>query len=109
MESSFIKMCEEFGLGVSLSLAILVMFFFLLKWVLNQQDLILRRSDTQDTAWREIVSQMRTSLDAQRMESREFQSMVQEAHKYQRDEHKEIIGQMREVTSSLGRINGHKN
>jgi hypothetical protein len=41
-------------------------------------------------------------------EHRDFRESVSEAHRFQREEHKELMTQMKEVTLTLGRINGYK-
>ena len=106
--SAFFKMCEQFGLGVALSFAILVMFFFILKWTMKQQDNILKLAESRDVAWREVTNNLKSSIDKQILDSTFTSNTVAEAHRYQREEHKDLMEQMREVTASLGRINGYK-
>jgi hypothetical protein len=98
----------EMGLGNLLSLCIFIAFFFLLKWVLNISGEQLKSMQQERETWAEIQqgfneemkgiqSQIKTNI----LTNQAFFQTVNDAHKYQREEHKEIA-------LTLGRINGYK-
>jgi len=104
------KLLPQFGFGIIIT----ALFFFLLKWVLKQQDKILDRAEKRDTAWQDIVSKATQELDKHTNMAGEFHSQVREAHNYQREEHKEICqiaGKqtqlLTEAVTLLKKVNGN--
>jgi len=103
------------GLGNALAVMIFIAFFFLLKWVLGVSSEQLRNMHEERKAWAEIqmgfncqMTGIQEQMKANLILSQTFFNQVQEAHKFQRDEHKELSDQNREITLCLGRINGYK-
>lgn len=103
-----IKILGEHGLGAALSLAIFSAFFFLLKWVLEESAKQLKFMAEERQSWIRSQDGMTLQLHAiqqQMLEvtatNRAFFVAVTEAHKHQREEHKEMA-------QLLGRINGYK-
>ncbi len=92
---------REFGLGIGMSVAILVMFFFLLKWVLKQQETILKDAKEERAIWQTITKGFQDAIHDHTASAKAFHEEVKEAHRFQREEHKEMI-------TVLGRINGYK-
>ena len=102
------RLMTEFGLGATLSVMIFIAFFFLLKWVLGVSGEQLKMMALERQSWVQIQhgfnEQLKGLQEQIRMNmatNRSFHESVIEAHKYQREEHKEMI-------TCLGRINGYK-
>lgn len=104
----FGRVLSELGLGAALACGMFIAFFFLLKWVLKISGEQLAAMQEERKAWnriqegfndqmRGIQDQMKTNI----LTNKAFYDSVTEAHKFQREEHKEMI-------QCLGRINGYK-
>jgi hypothetical protein len=94
MEGAVFSCVKELGLGFGMSVAILVMFAFVLKWLLDT-------TKEERIAWRSLIESHEKALEDHSAQAREFHVAVNEAHRYQREEHKQMI-------EALGRINGYK-
>lgn len=97
----FARVCSELGLGAALSAGVFVAFFFLLKWVLGASSEQLRVMAEERTAWRMMQAEFANELKSIQETNRAFHAEVREAHRFQREEHKEL-------SMILGRINGYK-
>ena len=102
------QMASSMGLGAALSVAIFIAFFFLLKWVLGVSSEQLECMHRERQSWSEIqkgfieqMSHVQDQINTNIVTSSAFYAAVQEAHRFQREEHKEMI-------ASLSRINGYK-
>lgn len=94
METFLKESMTQFGITATLILAILIMFGWLLKWLLDTVK-------EERFAWKELINKLSKTIDEHTIQAREFHNNVNEAHRYQREEHKEMI-------QILGRMNGHK-
>jgi uncharacterized protein YlxW (UPF0749 family) len=101
MEVGVVDMLREFGLGAALSIAIFVCFFFLLKWVLKASSEQLQQMAKEREMWHTMQIGFTDEIRQIQEVNRAFHQEVRDAHKFQRDEHKEMI-------TCLGRINGYK-
>jgi hypothetical protein len=101
MGDDLVKLCQEMGLGVTLALATFVAFFFLLKWVLKTSAVMLDKMHEREMKSWEVMNGYQKALLDHTAQAKEFHNSVTEAHKYQREEH----GQMIQI---LGRMNGYK-
>jgi hypothetical protein len=90
----FITWVKEWGLIGAVVISVITMFFFLLKWVLEQfkAELIANRAERKEYL---------ESLGKIKAEMEEHNDRANEAHKANAAEHKEMI-------IVLGRINGYK-
>ena len=99
---SWMNFAREMGLGVTLAIATFAAFFFLLKWVLKASEKMLERMHEQELrAWATMEGYQK-ALQEHTAQAKEFHNTVQEAYRFQREEHKQMI-------DTLGRINGYKN
>lgn len=94
-------MVSELGLGAALSVMVFVSFFFLLKWVLKTSGEQLKSMNEERASWAVVMKGLQDQRREDAMTNRAFFEAVQEAHRFQREEHQEMI-------KSLGRINGYK-
>ena len=108
MEPTMIAKFSEYGL---VGLIIAVLFFIVWKqlmWVFTW----VKDTDTQHAeerkCWQTTVERLNKSIDDHTSRANTFHEEVTEAHRFQREEHKEMIGQLNEITITLGRINGYK-
>lgn len=92
---------KEYGPVGLMMFAVVGLLFLVIKWTLQTTKDILNQSAIEREAFRKCI-------DEHTIQSKEFHAQVNEAHKYQREEHKEIAGQLKEITITLGRINGYK-
>lgn len=92
---------EKVGLVSSLALIICSMFFFILKWVLEQFkiELIANRQDRKD--YLDALHSIKEKLSEHEIRAKEFQCNVTL-------EHREMIKNLGEITVTLGRINGFR-
>ena len=88
-----VTLCKDFGIGVGVLLAIAGMFFFLLKWVLEQFKVELTENRKERVEYLKTLSKMEEGISEHNTRSKEFMTNVA-------TEHKEMI-------SALGRINGY--
>jgi len=91
----------EYGL---IGLVVAALFFLIWRWSVWIMGWI-RERDMQQAAerkaWADIIDRMNECWAAHTAQAKQFHDSVTEAHKFQREEHKEMI-------ITLGRINGYK-
>ena len=99
---------REFGLATALACGMFVAFFFLLKWVLQVSSDQLKAMQEERRTWQEIqlgftqqMQGIQEQMNVNILTSKSFFDSVNEAHRCQREEHREMI-------TALGRINGYK-
>jgi len=99
---------KDFGLfGITVG-AIIILLFFVIKWTLSTTKDILRQAAEERKVWQECVNSCTKTLMEHNERARLFDEMVSDAHRFQREEHKEMINNLGEITKTLGRINGYK-
>ena len=91
---------ESYGLGVALSMGMFTMMFFIVKWVLHTAGRQLDQFTTERLAWAKQLELINAQVDRNMSLNKSFHDQVCEAHRFQREEHKEMI-------ACLGRINGY--
>ena len=79
---------------------IFIGFIFVLQWVFKINAKLLDDMAGERKCNQEIMKGFSESIKENTQSSKDFQKQVDDAHKYQREEHKEMI-------ASLGRINGY--
>ena len=98
MEGITLKALLEGGMAIGLALALIAILYLVVKHVLKAQDKILDMATTQNEGWMKAIGEHST-------QAKEFHMAVTEAHKYQREEHKEandkLILQSAAVTEML--------
>jgi len=104
----FLNLLEKYGLGTALAVGVFFIFFYLLKWTLKHQDMILVQAAQEREKWQLLFERNNKAIDEHILQSRLAHEATSEAHKAQRVEHVELTKQMLEVTAALGRINGYK-
>lgn len=82
------------GIGTALTIVLCIVLWKLIKHILDQQERISKMAIEQNEHWQGIISEHSSNAKA-------FHNEVKDAHKFQREEHKEII-------AMCGRINGYK-
>ena len=91
-----------FGFGILIFIA----FMFLLKWVLKQQDRILKNAEEERKVWQTLTSAFQSSIAESNQRAQANHEQNVEAHKYQREEHQKMINQLDGITLTLVRLNG---
>lgn len=97
----FAKLFSDYGFN---GIVIGTLFFILwrmLVWVMKWVDKQSEQHEAERTLWLETINKINASIDAHNLTSIEARKTVEEAHKYQREEHKKMV-------EILGRINGYK-
>ena len=92
---------KEVGQGPALAIAIFLAFIFLLKWVLKNNEKNEERMHARELKSWEVSGAHQKAIQDHTAQAKSFHQQVQDAHKYQREEHKEMV-------VILGRINGYK-
>ena len=82
--------------------------FFLIKWIMEEFKGTLQRQHDERIQWAEVIIGFQKEISTNTDNAKAFHEEVKDAHRYQREEHTALMEQMREVTASLGRINGYK-
>lgn len=114
--------CRDYGGALVFAAGIFILFLMLLKWVLKQQEKILCQANDERVSWQKLHQSLCDAITRSTIQAQEFQRSVHEAHRFQREEHKEILDGFREtnvsfreisrslgeVEKALGRINGYK-
>ncbi len=117
MDIALIKGVSEYGFAT----AILVIFFFLLKWVLHQQEKILEQARIEREGFIDAISGISDIMKQHIVQEESHSSFNNEAHRYQREEHIRMLEHLQQVSTALdsvsknfieqgvilSRINGH--
>lgn len=72
------------GIGVGLIIVLCVISYLIIRHILNQSSKILDMAMSLNEKWQKCIDEHTAQASA-------FHNQVSEAHKYQRDEHKEMI------------------
>jgi len=99
--SSFWAKLAEYGLA---GIVIAILFFILwrmLIWVMKWVDKISEQHNAERETWMKRLESLDQSIQLHNQASIEARKASEEAHRFQREEHKEMI-------TTLGRINGYK-
>ena len=99
------KIASEWGIVAAIAVVLvtgmMIMFFFVIRWILNQQVRILDMADKQNEKWQNV-------LDKHTEQAALFHTTVLQAQTYQRDEHKEhkeiLIEINRAATTLIAKI-----
>lgn len=111
----FTKILSEFGFGVTMATGVFVAFFFLLKWVLGASSDMLKQMAQERETWSKVqlgfTTQMQAineQIKATSVIQQHFFEAVTEAHRFQREEHANMLANQKEIALTLGRINGYR-
>ncbi len=96
-----ISIFKEFGLLGLVIGSVIILLFFVIKWTLATTKDILNQAAVEREAFRKCIAEHTE-------QAKIFHEQVNEAHKYQREEHSRMIKSLDEINSSLVRINGYK-
>jgi flagellar motility protein MotE (MotC chaperone) len=108
METTAFNLFKEYGLLGLMCGSVIFLLFLVVKWTLQTTKEIMNQSAKERECWRDTIEKVNKSIDDHSTQARMFHETVNDAHKFQRDEHKEMIKQLGEITITLGRINGYK-
>jgi uncharacterized phage-associated protein len=92
---------KEYGLVGVIMFAVIALLFFVVKWTLQTTRDIMVQAAKEREAWQAAIGNVNDCIKEHTSQARAFHEQVNEAHKFQREEHKEMI-------TTLGRINGYK-
>jgi uncharacterized coiled-coil DUF342 family protein len=95
------KMCQDYGLIGVMMAAFITFLGFILKWVLAQFKVELEANRVERCQYLDTLHAIRTEIQDHNARSKEFCAGVSA-------EHKETSNILREITATLGRINGYK-
>jgi hypothetical protein len=99
---------KEYGLLGLMCGAVITLLFIVVKWTLATTRDIMKQASIERECWQKIVDRMNETWNNHISQARAFHDTVQEAHKYQREEHAVMMKGLTEITVTLGRINGYK-
>ncbi|MBU0683113.1 MAG: hypothetical protein KJ864_02335 [Candidatus Omnitrophica bacterium] len=115
METIGVMGWQQFGLIGLISGAIVLILFFVIKWVLNTTNKIIENNNDEREKWFGIFTSMSASVNNQNNALVEFRRQVAEAHGYQKQEHEKVLENQGKIATTLtsaveaiGRINGFK-
>ena len=101
MDTSLFNSISEYGFAA----AILVIFFFLLKWVLNQQEKILEQARIEREGFINAISGISDILQQHIAQADSSSSINNEAHRYQREEHMRILEHLQKMSAAMDGVN----
>jgi hypothetical protein len=78
--------------------------FFLLKWMTRLHDKVMTDSKEERIAWQALILSFSSRFQEQSMELRNMTEQNNEAHKYQREEHKEILNNQRKIIDEQNNV-----
>jgi len=91
----------EYGLAGVVIGALFIIVWRMLLWVMKWVDKQSEQHNREREVWSKILEALNQSIQLHNQGSIEARKTTEEAHKYQREEHKEMV-------ELLGRINGYK-
>ena len=91
----------EYGLAGAVIACLFIVLWRMLIWVMKWVDEINKQHTIEREMWMKRLETLDQSIQNHSLTSIESRKAMEEAHKYQREEHKEMI-------DILGRINGYK-
>lgn len=80
-------MLTQFGVAGLLFVVLMI----ILKWVLTEMGRILEKEDIERKKWQEIILGFQNCIQEHSIQAKQFHESVSEAHKFQREEHREIL------------------
>lgn len=107
METHLLTPWQQFGLIGLLAGTMSLILFFIVKWTLATTKEILIQAAKERDCWQKCIDETNKGIQEHTYQAKQFHEQVSEVHKFQREEHKEMITQLREITVTLGRINGY--
>ena len=102
------SMWKEYGLLGLMCGAVITLLFIVVKWTLATTRDIMKQASIEREYWQKIVDRMNDTWNNHTAQAKQFHDSVQEAHRFQREEHGTIMKGLGEITVALGRINGYK-
>jgi hypothetical protein len=98
---------KDFGLFGLVIGSIVLLLFFVIKWTLATTKEILKQAAEERKAWQICLDACTRTLQEHNERARAFNETASDAHRFQREEHREMIVNLNEITKALGRINGY--
>ena len=98
------KLLKDFGVAGLISIP----FWFLIKWIAEEFKNRLKKYDELVEKSMNVFMGFQNTLNEHTAQAKSFHETNNEAHKFQREEHKDTAKILTEITSTLGRINGYK-
>ena len=97
LDPNFVKLFAQWGFGGVIFLVLVL----LIKWILKQQEKILEDAKEERTQWQDIVGKFSKEIENHTLGAKEFHNQVKEAHRYQREEHKEICTMCNHISTGI--------
>jgi hypothetical protein len=104
--SSLVKLISEAGIAIVSVSSIIFMSWKLLSWGKQIVDTVLAQMATQNTAWQALIDRSTKAIEEHTQAACTFHDRVDEAHKYQREEHQKLISILEDIKIALIRMNG---
>lgn len=121
----WIKVLDSFGLAGLFGIAFVVLMFCIIKWTLDfvgklinqyntDRENWLKQAIAERDNWLKAIDKQNDTWSLHTQQAKIFHELVNEAHKYQREEHTKMIdilnsgiSEHKEMILTLGRINGY--
>ena len=100
--SGIINSVKDLGFGVGF----MVLCFVIVFYILRQQKEILLQAKDERTVFLSTIEKFTKSIDEHTAQAREFHNNVTEAHKFQREEHKDMALSQNSICSTLALVAG---
>ena len=97
LDPNFVKLFAQWGFGGVIFLVLVL----LIKWILRQQEKILEDAKEERAQWQDIVEKFSKEIENHTLSAKEFHDQVKEAHRYQREEHKEICTMCNHISTGI--------
>lgn len=78
--------------------------YFILKWMMKLHDKVMADSKEERVAWQTLILSLSEKINEHTAQAKGFHDIVNEAHKFQKEEHERMIDLLTSATHSLERI-----
>jgi len=121
----WMKILDSFGLAGLFGIAFVTLMFCIIKWTLDfvgklintyniDRENWLKQAIAERENWLKAIDKQNDTWSLHTQQAKIFHELVNEAHKYQREEHQRIesalnitCSSLKQVETALGRINGY--
>jgi ABC-type transport system involved in cytochrome bd biosynthesis fused ATPase/permease subunit len=99
-QNGIIDNVKDLGFGVGF----MVLCFVIVFYILRQQKDILQQAKEERAVFLSTIEKFTKAIDDHTAQAREFHNNVTEAHKYQREEHKDMAESQNSICSTLALV-----
>lgn len=104
----FLQILQRYGFGAMMSGFIAFILYYVLKWVKDNQELILKNFQERELKQIEVIKQQADVLKEHIKELKSHQNHARVYHLQDIKDHGILVQSLKEIEKALGRLNGYK-